>query len=66
MSFIASPTSSFLVRPRDDSIEIQQIMLYKIIGRGASSSAIMGLKMVAKREKRLQMPKTLEDTIDGK
>ena len=66
MSFIASSTSSFLVRPNDEIIVIQQMTEYNIIGIGGSSSAIIGLKIVANLEKRLQIPKTLEATIDGK
>jgi hypothetical protein len=66
MSFIASATSSLLVRPKEEIIVMLQTIAYTIIGRGGSNSAIIGLRIVAKRENRLQIPKTLLDTIDGK
>jgi len=36
------------------------------MGMGGVTSAIKGLRMVEIREKMLQMPKTREQTIDGK
>jgi hypothetical protein len=45
---------------------IKQTMQYMIIGYGGSISAIIGLKIVEKRENTLQIPNTYELTMDGK
>ena len=66
MSFMASFTSSDFVRPKEEIMVMLQTIEYTIIGSGGSNSAIIGLRIVAKRENRLQIPNTLLDTIDGK
>jgi len=66
MSFIAASASSFLVRNREPNEDIRQMITQMHIGIGGSISAISGLKIVEKRAKRLQIPKTLEDTCEGK
>jgi hypothetical protein len=63
---MAASASSFFVKNREQIDDVKQIPEQIIMGIGGSISAINGDKIVDILANRLQIPKTLEQTIDGK